>query len=38
MYSHYSAHNDVLLDITDSLLLGLLYPTNPVSIRFSDND
>jgi len=38
MYSHYFAHSDVLLDITDSLLLGLSYPTNPVPTRFLGND
>ena len=38
MYSHHSAYSDIFLDITDSLSLGLLYPTNPVPTRFSDND
>ena len=38
MYPHHSAHSDILFDITDSLLLGLSYPTNPVSTRVSDND
>jgi len=38
MYPHHSAHSDILLDITDSLLLGLLYPTNPVPTRFLDNN
>jgi len=32
------AHSDILLDITNSLLLGLSYSTNPVPTRFLDND
>ena len=40
LYPHHSSHSNLLLDITDFLLLGLLYPTNPIPTRFSvsDND
>ena len=38
MYSYHSPHSDLLLDIIDSFLLELLYPTNPISTRYSDND
>jgi len=38
MYSLHSSYSDLLLDITDSLLLGLLYLTNPVPTRYLDND
>jgi len=38
LFPYYSSHSDLLIDITDSLSLGLLYPTNAVSIRYLDND
>jgi len=38
MYSLHSSYSDLLLDITDSLSLGLSYLTNPVPTRYSDND
>ena len=38
LFPHYSSHSDLLINITDSLLLGLLYPTNAVSTRYSDNN
>jgi len=38
MYPLHSSYSDLLLDITDSLLLGLLYLTNSVLTRYSDND
>ena len=38
IYSYHSAHSDVLLNIIDSLSLGLLYSTNLVFTRFLDND
>ena len=38
LYPHHSSYSDLLLDITDSFLLELLYPTNTVFTRFLDND
>ena len=38
LYLHNSIHSDLLLDIMDSLLLGLLYSTNSVSTRYSDGN
>ena len=38
MYPHYSVHSDLLIDITDSLSLGLLYSTNSVLTRYADNN
>ena len=38
IYSYHSAYSDILLNIIDSLSLGLLYSTNLVFTRFSDND
>ena len=38
IYPHNSTHSDLLIDITDSLLLELSYPTNSVPTRYLDND
>ena len=38
MYPQYSSHSDLLLNITNSFSLGLLYPTNPIPTRYLDND
>ena len=38
LFSHHSLQSDLLIDITDFLSLGLLYPTNAVSTRYLDND
>ena len=38
IYSYHSAYSDILLNIIDSLSLGLLYSTNLVFTRFLDND
>jgi len=37
MYPHHSSYSNLLLDITDSFLLGL-YPTNPIPTRYLDNN
>jgi len=37
-YPHHSIHSDFLIDITDSLSLGLSSPTNCVPTRYLDND
>jgi len=38
MYPQYSSYSDLLLNITNSFSLRLLYPTNPVPTRYLDND
>ena len=38
MYLHHSVHIDLLIDITDSLSLGLLYFTNTVLTGYTDNN
>ena len=38
IYPYHSTHSDLLIDITDSLSLGLFYPTNPVPTKYSDNN
>ena len=38
MYPYHSTHSDLLIDITDSLSLGLSYSSNLIPTRYSDND
>ena len=38
LFPYHSLHSNLLIGITDSLSLGLLYPTNAVPTRYSDND
>ena len=38
IYLQHSTHSDLLIDITDSLSLGLLYSTNLIPTRYSDYD
>ena len=38
MYSYHSTHSDLLIDIMNSLSLGLSYPTNPVPTKYLDNN
>jgi len=38
LFSYHSLQSDLLIDITDFLSLGLLYPTNAVPTRYLDND
>ena len=38
MYPHHSFYSGLLLDITNSFLLGLSYSTNTVATRYLDND
>ena len=38
LYLNHFTHSDLLIDITDSLLLGLSYPTNPIPNRYLDSD
>jgi len=37
LFPHHSLHSDLLIDITDSLSLGLSYSTNAVLTRYSDH-
>ena len=38
LFPHHSLHSNLLIDITDSLSLGLSYSTNAVPTRYSDHD
>jgi len=38
LYIHHPVHSDLLIDIMDSLSLGLSYPTNTVLTRYMDNN
>ena len=37
-YPHYSIHSNLLIDITDSLFLGLSSPTSCIPTRYLDNN
>jgi len=37
-YSHHSIYSNLLIDITDSLFLGLSSPSNCIPTRYPDNN